>query len=95
MQIKIDLNSKELSSLVGDNKDPIAYNFDINLYTEARKSISHKEETAVFTGLLWALCTMLPHVVIQSIFRKWNEIVGDLHKGLEEGKKVSVKVIDK
>ena len=84
MKIKIDVNSKELATLVGDSRDPIPYDFEIDIYTESQKTISKKQETAIFAGLFWALCTMLPHTIIQQVFLKWNKIVEDLQKGLKE-----------
>lgn len=95
MKIKIELNTKELSSLVGDSKEAIPFDFEIDLYTESRKEISKREETSIFTGIFWALCTMLPPAVIQNVFKKWNEIVQELNEGLKEGKQVSIKVLDK
>lgn len=84
MKINIRLNSKELATLVGDSREPIPYDFEIDIYTESAKTISKKQETAIFAGLFWALCTILPHVIIAQVFRKWNTIVEDLQKGLKE-----------
>jgi hypothetical protein len=84
MKINIVLNSKELATLIGDIKDPISYDFEIDIYTESQKTITKKQETAIFAGLFWALCTMLPHVIIAQVFKKWNAIVKDLQEGLQE-----------
>lgn len=84
MKIKIELNSKELSTLVGDSNDPVGYDFEIDIYTESQKTIGPKQETAIFAGIFWALCTMLPHSIIQKVFIKWNEIVEQLQKGIKE-----------
>lgn len=84
MKIRIELNSRELSTLVGDSSEPIAYDFEIDVYTESKKTIDKKQETAIFAGLFWALCTMLPHVVVGKVFRKWNSIVEELQKGIKE-----------
>ena len=82
MKIKIEINSKELSTLVGDSREPIAYDFEIDVYTESQKTIGNKQETAIFAGIFWALCTMLPHSIIASIFKKWNMIVEELQQGI-------------
>lgn len=94
MRIKIELNSKELSTLVGDSNEPIGYDFEIDIYTESQKTIGTKQETAIFAGVFWALCTMLPHSIIAKVFKKWNAIVEDLQKGLRERREaVSTTVI--
>jgi len=96
MKINIILNSKELATLVGDSRDPIPYDFEIDIYTESQKTITPKQETAIFAGLFWALCTMLPHSIIAQIFRKWNTIVEDLQKGLQEkAAKVTTNIVTK
>ena len=96
MKIKIELNSKELATLVGDSRDPIGYDFEIDIYTESQKTISNKQETAILGGLFWALCTMLPHTIIKQVFLKWNGIVEQLQKGLQEkAAKVTTRVVDK
>ena len=84
MKIKVELNSKELSTLIGDTRDPVGYDFEIDIYTESQKTITEKQEAAIFGGIFWALCTMLPHTIIASVFRKWNNIVKDLQSGLKE-----------
>lgn len=95
MKINIELNSKELHILSEDNKEPISYEFLIDLYTESNKEISAKEETLIFTGVFWALCTMLPSTIVHVLFKQWNELVEQLNKGLQEGKSVSIKNFDK
>lgn len=94
MRINIELNSKELHILREDNKEPISYEFLIDLYTESNKEISAKEETLIFTGVFWALCTMLPSTIINVLFKQWNELVSQLTTGLKEGKTVSIKNLD-
>jgi len=95
MKINISINSKELATLVGDSRDPIKYDFEIDIYTESQKTISKKQETAILGSLFWALCTVLPHTIIAQIFRKWNTIVEDLQKGLQEkATKVTTKVVE-
>lgn len=94
MKINIDLNSKELDILTKDSKDPISYEFLIDVYTESRKELSAKEETMIFTGVFWALCTMLPSTIIHALFKQWNELVKELSNGLSTGKTVNIKSLD-
>lgn len=84
MKIKIKLNSKELATLTGKTTEPIVYDFEIDIYTEGERNITAQEETSILGGVFWALCTMLPHVIIAQVFRKWNTIVKDLQEGLKE-----------
>ena len=91
MKINIDLNTKELSSLVGDTKDPIGYDFEVNLYTESKdRVISSREELSIFSGIFWALCTMLPNSILVSLFKAWNKLAEDIQKGLQDGKKIQI-----
>jgi hypothetical protein len=94
MKINIELNSKELDILSKDSKDPISYEFLIDVYTESRKELSPQEETMIFTGVFWALCTMLPSTIIHTLFKQWNELVKQLTQGLNEGKTVAIKNLD-
>ena len=48
----------------------------------------------IFTGVFWALCTMLPSTIIHTLFKQWNELVKELSKGLSTGKTVNIKNLD-
>jgi hypothetical protein len=89
MKVNIELNSKELFLLKSGEK-PVGINFKIDVYTEASE-VDKQDEKVIFTGLFWALCNMLPVVVVQEVFKQWNKIVENLHKGVEEGKTLKVK----
>lgn len=94
MKINIEINTKELDTLMSDKEEPIEYNFNIDLFTEARSEITHSEETAIYAGLFWALATMLPYTIIQLIFTKWNNTVKELREGLKEGKQVIINTLN-
>lgn len=95
MKIHIELNSKELDTLTKDNKEVIEYNFTVDLYTESNKTISTKEETMIYSGLLWALLSMLPSKIIHTLFKQWNNLVSEIATGLAEGKTLKIKNADK
>lgn len=78
MRVKIELNSKELSALVGDSKDDIEWNWEIDVYTESG-SVSKRGELAVFAGMYWALMSMLPHTIVNNFTEKWNKIIEDFY----------------
>jgi hypothetical protein len=94
MKINIDVNTKEVDTLVNDEDQPIEFEFLINLYTESRTEITSQEEVAVLGGLFWALCTMLPHTIIHLIFKKWNDKIIELKAGLKKGDKVIIKQVE-
>lgn len=94
MDIKIEVNTKELDILSNKSEETITCNFIIDLYTESRTSITPKEETAILSGLLWALCTMLPSTIIQLVFKRWSDLVTELNEGLAKGNKVMLKQIE-
>lgn len=96
MKINISANSKELATLVKNDGDIIKYEFDIDIYTESKKEITTKEETAILASIFWALCTLLPHTIISNVFKKWNSIVKELQKGLsKKAAKVSSRIVTK
>lgn len=95
MKIYIELNTKELDTLVQGNREPIEYSFIVDLYTESNKTISTKEETAIYSGLLWALLSMLPSKIIHTLFKQWNNLVSEIATGLAEGKTLKIKNADK
>lgn len=95
MKIHIELNSKEIDILSNNNKEPIQYEFLIDVYTESNKEISAKEETVIYSGLLWALLSMLPSTTIHTLFQRWNDLVNEINNGLSEGKTLKIRNADK
>lgn len=92
MKINIELNTKELDILLNDKgTQSLEYLFTIDLYTEARKELTTKEETVIYAGLFWALITMLPSSLIHHLFKQWNTLVKELSEGLSKGNSVSIK----
>jgi len=85
MRVKIELNSKELSALVGDSKDDIEWDWEINVYTESG-SVSKRGELAVFAGMYWALMTMLPHRIVNNFTLKWNSIIEEFQSKMIKAK---------
>lgn len=85
MKVKVELNSKELSALVGDSKDDIKWDWEIDVYTESG-SVSKRGELAVFAGMYWALMTMLPHTIVNNFTHKWNSIIEDFQAKVQAAK---------
>lgn len=83
MKVKISLNSKELSALVGDSNDDIKWDWEIDVYTESG-SVSKKGETAILAGTYWALMLMLPWSIINNFNNKWNSIIKDFESNIKK-----------
>ena len=86
MKVKVELNSRELSALVGDSKEDIEWDWEIDVYTESG-SVNKRSELAIFGGMYWALMSMLPHRIVNQFTLKWNSIIEDFQSKIIEAKK--------